>query len=122
MGISSTVIGISGYLWRNYTAKGQFDEIKAKHVIDDLRIIKTWIDECIENGGNYVRWGDAQNHFIGQSLMEKHSDWIDSESEKVPENERLKYIQSECFESMELLIKHGYKKALKIRKKSRKNP
>ena len=102
----------------------RMDEIKSRHTVDDLRIIEEYANWWTENQRpdgkiDFLEKGirDVDRLFAIQTLLEKYSDWFSTEPEGIPEAERMEHIRSEVVESIDLITKHGYKKALKIRQK-----
>ena len=129
LGLSSIAISISGYLWRNYTAEGQMDEIKSHHTINDLKFIEDYMD-WLEEGhirpdGDIdlvgTKWTDAKKLSRTQTLIAKHLDWFSS-IDDIPREKRVSIISLQASESIDLITRYGYKKALKIRKRELENP
>lgn len=104
------------------------NEIKARYTIDDLKFVEDYMDWWEENQKpdddvEFIdkKWSDAKKLFDAQTLIGKHVDWFSSVND-MPRETRASIISSQASESIDLIRKHGYKKALEIRKRELVTP
>ena len=106
-----------------------FDELKAKYVIDDLerygKILERFEGVQNSEGLFYPVKGNIRDIELAQMVLdfgEKYKDWTSLDEKSTLPNQRARETRKEIINSISLLRLHGYKKALEIRKKSCKNP
>lgn len=106
----------------NFLLGVRLDEIKTKRAVDDLeryREIKVrWEERQDSKGDIDLRSSDDKDVYDWLWFSEKYKDWI-SVDENTPPNEILNTIKTQIDDAIDLIRRHGYKKALKIRKGKR---